>query len=135
MNPDTRTKWLIKCDHCSKMFKLGDVEIDHIVGEFQCKTPEDFASYISNRLGVGFNDLQVLCKEDHLNKTYAERNGVSIEEATYQRIAIDMINKKMEKEFIKSKGFDPIKNPAKRRIQLVEILKQEKEKEIASTRD
>lgn len=129
MNDLTRTKWLIKCDHCGKLFKLGDIQIDHVVGEFQCKIPADFESYIINRLCVGFKDMQVLCKEDHLNKTYAERHGVSIEEATYQRIAISLEKKKMDKEYIKSKGFEPIRNPQKRRQQLVEILKEEKEKE------
>lgn len=126
MDPSTRTKWLIKCDHCGKMFKLSDVEIDHVVGEFQCKAPKDFASYITNRLGVGFKDLQVLCKEDHLNKTYAERNGVSIEEATYQRVAIDLIKKKMDTEWLKSKGVKPASNQAKRRIQIINILKEDR---------
>jgi hypothetical protein len=46
MNPETRTKWLVQCECCKEMFKLGDVEINHKVGEHSLKTLEDVLSAI-----------------------------------------------------------------------------------------
>lgn len=135
MDESTRTKWLIRCNICDNLFKLTDVDIDHKVGEFACTVPEDFHSYIMSRLDVGFDDLQVLCRDIpnkghigcHSIKTYAERNGMTFEEASKMKIIIDLEKKKMLQDFIKSKGEKPASNAEKRREQALRLLKQEKE--------
>lgn len=127
MNPETRTKWLIECDHCHNMFKLGDVEVDHKVGEFACKSPEDFANYIEARLCVGFADLQILCKSCHETKTYAERWGVTFEEAAIEKEAIAIQKRKEDKDWLTDRGLIPAKNAELRRQQIVEVLSKEKQ--------
>lgn len=127
MNPDTRTKWLIECNQCKKMFKISDVQIDHRQGEFPCAKREDFYPYILSRLDVNFNDLQVLCIEDHQIKTLAERQGITFEEARLEKkvIAICKGPTKAVQAFLLERGITPASNAEKRRNQVREALKQE----------
>jgi hypothetical protein len=65
MNPDTLTKWLWLCVCCKDKFKLPDVQTDHKL-----------------------DDMQILCKNCHEIKTYAERSGISFDEATIEKAII-----------------------------------------------
>ena len=130
MDDSTRTKWLCRCEMCGELFKLTDVEIDHKQGNHSFTKFEDFENYFNNILMVGFDDLQILCKDNcHAQKTYMERYGVSWEEAGYQKIAVSLIKKKMCKDWLKAKGVTPQSSAEKRRIQIVELLKKEKKDE------
>src|SRR5690606_26201384 len=123
MDYSTRTKWLCRCEMCGELFKLTDVEIDHKQGNHSFTKVEDFENYFNNILMVGFDDLQILCKDNcHAQKTYMERYGVSWEEAGYQKIAVSLIKKKMDKDWLKAKGVTPQSSAEKRRIQIVELL-------------
>lgn len=127
MDDSTRTKWLCRCEMCGELFKLTDVEIDHKQGNHSFTKVEDFENYFNNILMVGFDDLQILCKDNcHAQKTYMERYGVSWEEAGYQKIAVSLIKKKMDKDWLKAKGVTPQSSAEKRRVQIVELLKKEK---------
>lgn len=130
MNPETRTKWLIRCEICQELHKITNVQVDHKVGEFQCTTREDFTAYALNRLDVGFDDLQCLCIPCHEIKTLAERQGLSWEEATATKkaIAIEKAGTKKVVDFLKEVGYtSPGKNKDIRREQLVEyFLKEQK---------
>ena len=88
MDDKTRTKWLVKCEMCGKLFKLTDVEIDHKHGNHTFTKVEDFENYLNNILMVGFDDLQILCREDHLVKTLSESLGISIEDARTEKKVI-----------------------------------------------
>ena len=129
MDDSTRTKWLWRCEICDNLFKLVDVEVDHKSGNHTFTKLEDFPSYFENILMVGFNDLQILCREDHAIKTLSEANGISFEEAGILKIAIDLQKKKLDKEYIKSKGVTPSGNQAGRREQLIQLIKEEKQDE------
>lgn len=127
MNPNTRTKWLVQCNHCKKMFKLTDVQIDHRQGEFACTKREDFYPYILSRLDVNFDDLQVLCIEDHQIKTLAERQGITFEEARLEKqvIAVCKGSTSSVKAFLIERGITPAGNAEQRKKQVREALKQE----------
>ena len=127
MNPDTRTKWLVQCNHCKKMFKLSDVQIDHRQGEFACTKREDFYPYILSRLDVNFDDLQVLCIEDHQIKTLAERQGLTFEEAKLEKqvIAVCKGSTSAVKAFLIERGITPAGNAEQRKKQVREALQQE----------
>lgn len=88
MDDKTRTKWLVKCEMCGELFKLTDVEIDHKFGNHTFTKVEDFENYFNNILMVGFDDLSILCKEDHAVKTLAESQGISIESARLEKKVI-----------------------------------------------
>lgn len=88
MDDKTRTKWLVKCEMCGELFKLTDVEIDHRNGNHTFTKVEDFENYFNNILMVGFDDLSILCKEDHAVKTLSESLGISIEESRIEKKVI-----------------------------------------------
>lgn len=88
MDDKTRTKWLVRCEMCGELFKLTDVEIDHKFGNHTFTKVEDFENYFNNILMVGFDQLQILCRDDHACKTLAESQGISIEDARLEKKVI-----------------------------------------------
>ena len=131
MDDKTRTKWLVKCEMCGELFKLADVEIDHKFGNHTFTKVEDFENYFNNILMVGFDDLQILCRDDHLAKTLSESLGISIEMARIEKkvIAITKQSAKLVDKFLTDNGvIGYSKNPTSRRNAVREVLlKQEKD--------
>lgn len=129
MNPNTRTKWLIECENCGGMFKLNDVEVNHIKGENSLLSFEDILPFAQSILGVGWDDIEVLCKECHSTLTYSERYGVSLEDAKKEKAVITKINQtvaKQKKELLAA-GYKAaeISNEEKRRKCYRELLNKE----------
>lgn len=126
-NPDTRTKWLYQCEKCKGLFKQASIEVDHIKGENPCSSLEDIANYAKALLGVGPDDLQILCIPCHDLKTFHERYGGTEEEAklNMQVIAIEKTKTAGVVAWLKARGYTPGKNAKQRREQLVEALKKE----------
>lgn len=125
---NTRTKWLCQCEICGDFFKLSDVEIDHKHGNHSFTQVDQFRDYFDNILMVGFDDLQILCKDKcHAQKSYMEKNGCTWEEAGYQKLAIALVKDKKDVAWLKEKGYTADTSSAKRRLQIVEILKKESE--------
>jgi len=125
MDDSTRTKWLVRCEICGEAFKLNDIEIDHKSGNHSFTKVEDFKSYFDNILMVGFDDLQILCKEDHAIKTLQERMGITWEDAVIEKQVIALCKSKKDKAWLKGRGVVPASNEEKRRSQIREILKGE----------
>lgn len=107
MNPNTRTKWLIQCECCGEMFKLGDIEINHKQGENPLLSFEDVLPFTKSILGVGFDDIEVLCKGCHSILTYSERYGMSFEDAKQEKWVIAKINQTVaaQKKELLAAGF------------------------------
>jgi len=66
-----RQKYEYKCAGCKKFYAQKEVSVDHIepVGTLKCY--DDLPTFCQ-RLFVGTDKLQVLCKKCHDKKTYAE---------------------------------------------------------------
>lgn len=131
MDDKTRTKWLVKCEMCGELFKLTDVEIDHRNGNHSFTRVEDFENYFNNILMVGFDDLSILCKEDHACKTLAESQGISIEDARTEKKVIAICKKpaKVIDAYLTENGVTGYaKNKDARRDAIRNVLK-EKENE------
>ena len=125
MDDKTRTKWLVKCEMCGELFKLTDIEIDHRNGNHSFTKVEDFENYFNNILMVGFDQLQILCREDHLAKTLAESLGISIEDARTEKkvIAICKQSVKLIDKFLTENGVTGYsKNPTSRRNAVRRVL-------------
>lgn len=69
---DKRTKWEYKCNGCQDYFKSKEVSVDHIIPAGSLRCPEEISGFV-DRLFVGVDGLQVLCKECHHTKTQKER--------------------------------------------------------------
>lgn len=130
LDDSTRTKWKIQCECCQGWFKLNEVEVDHISGNHTFTKVSDFQNYFNNILMVGFDGLQILCKDGcHAQKSYAEKNGISFEDAGYMKLIIDLEKKKMLVDYIKATGETPARNAELRREQAFKLLQKEKEDE------
>jgi hypothetical protein len=140
MNPATRTKWLWKCEICGGLFKLDDINVDHINGNHSFTKLSDFENYVDKILNVPISGLQILCVEDHKVKTYLETHNLSWEEAVRIKKAIKLENEvggkgkgvaARQKKYLLSEGFKAkeIGNEEDRRDCFLKIVDRMKEKE------
>lgn len=67
-------KWEYQCAACQCWFLQKDVAVDHIHPAGTLKTYSDLPAFVQ-KLFVGLNKLQVLCKACHKDKTAKERSG------------------------------------------------------------
>jgi|TARA_A100001391_G_scaffold33224_1_gene17963 hypothetical protein len=119
MDDSTRTKWLIECECCGKDTKLSDIECDHKLGEHSLKTLEDVLPFAESILRVEYKDLQLVCTDCHSTITYAERYGMSFEDAKKEKGVIAKLKQSVtkQKQELKKAGFKDkdISNADKRR--------------------
>ena len=126
MDDSTRSKWLFKCEICGDLFKLADIEVDHKSGNHPFTKVEEFENYFENILMVGFDGLQILCKDDHDTKTLMESIGCTWGEALAHKQAIEIIKSKKDKEWLEERNIKPASNQKARRAQILEVLKNER---------
>lgn len=117
--------WGGVCYQCKQEFALKDMEVDHMTGEHSLRKLEDLQSFVEGIVCVSSKDLGLICKPCHKSKTYAERTGMSIQDAIIEKeaIAVCKLPVKALKEWITTRGETPKANAKDRRIQVVEILK------------
>lgn len=78
----------IQCEHCKKLFKLKDIEVNH---KNKCGGLSDLSKlpeFVTNLLLVQEEDLELLCHECHGIVTYMERYGVSRRDAVIEKKVI-----------------------------------------------
>lgn len=119
------TKWLYECNIEGTYHIGSDVEVDHIKGEHSLKSYDDMVGFTKSILDVGWGDLQILSKEAHACLTYAERYGLTYDEAKQEKEVIAIINSGVvkQKEWLKKNGVTPASTIDKRRDQIREVLK------------
>ena len=127
MDPTTRTKWLWKCEICEGMFKGGDIQVDHIVGEAEFTSLDHLGSYCEQILGVGRDGMQILCIPDHEIKTLQERMGITFEEARIEKKTIAWAKQKAADQvaWFKKKGLEGGTNAKSRKAAYRKYLTEE----------
>lgn len=118
----SRKKWIVQCNICENYFGKTDVQVDHVKGEHSLKTPEDIWPYVVSIMGVDLSELQILCKECHIIKTYAERYGHSFEIASCILEAKRLSDSKEDVGWLLAEGFTPASSIPKRKEQITQIL-------------
>ena len=101
------------------------LQVDHIVGNVSLNDEEDILEFIKHLIPPP-NSLQLVTKDAHKVKSYAEKQGISYEEAFAIKSAIEIIKAKKDVEFLKSKGIIPSSNAKLRREQLIKYFKENK---------
>ncbi len=101
-NPNGRVKtvWGGKCALTGEYFVLNELECDHKVGNSSLKSVEDIQSFVEGVLLVTADDLQLVSKEAHKIKSYAEKQGISFEEAKVEKEVIELIKQKKDKAYL-----------------------------------
>lgn len=101
------------------------LEVDHIVGNASLKDWDDVLEFIQH-LCSNHTNFQLVHKEAHKVKSYAEKEGLTYEEAVVQKNAIAIINNKKDKQFFIDRNLSIPSNAGLRRKEIVKILTKEK---------
>lgn len=123
MDDNTKTKWKIQCECCKSFFKINEVEVDHKHGNHSLLSIADFENFFNKILMVGFDDLQILCKNCHDIKSYSEKFNMTLEDAEIEKKIIEICNSKNDKTWLEERNIIPSKNISSRKAQIREILK------------
>ena len=99
----------------------SNLEVDHIHGNMPLSEYEHILPFIEHLLAFKEN-MQLVSKEAHKIKSYAERMGITYEEATAEKKAIKIIKEKKDWRYLLEEGIEPSKNQAGRRKQIVENI-------------
>jgi len=131
-NPKGKVKevWGGVCALTGKTHVIGDMEVDHISGNHSLKTLDDLVPFVKGIVMVTLEDLQLVSKEAHKIKSYAEKQGISFEEAKIEKEVIELIKQKKDKEYCIENNIPVQSTQSARRKAIVEFkLSQLKEKQ------
>ena len=131
VNTDARSKkahptvWGFKCEHCLKEFKGAACEVDHKVGGHSLRSVKDIQKFVEGIVFIRKEDLQLLCKPCHKAKSYAEAQGMSVEEAIIEKGVISICKQKAPEidKWLLDNGVKSGKNSKARREAVREVLK------------
>ena len=102
-NPNPRGKvkevWGGVCALTGNIFPIGDMEVDHKEGNHSLKTLDDLVPFVKGIVMITLDDLQLVSKEAHKIKSYAEKQGISFEEAKIEKEVIEIIKQKKDKVY------------------------------------
>ena len=100
-NPKGKVKevWGGVCALTGNTYPIGDMEVDHISGNHSLKTIDDLVPFVKGIVMVTLEDLQLVSKEAHKIKSYAEKQGISFEEAKIEKEVIEIIKQKKDKAY------------------------------------
>lgn len=77
-NPKGKVKevWGGVCALTGNIFPIGDMEVDHKEGNHSLKTLDDLVPFVKGIVMITLDDLQLVSKEAHKIKSYAEKQGI-----------------------------------------------------------
>lgn len=90
--------WACECVLCGKTFRESECEVDHKSGNHSLKSAEDLREFVENIIFVTKDQLQMVDKECHRIKSYADRMGISFEEAKKEKEVIAFGKKKVNEQ-------------------------------------
>ena len=135
-NPNPRGKvkevWGGVCALTGNTYPIGDMEVDHKEGNHSLKTLDDLVPFVKGIVMITLDDLQLVSKEAHKIKSYAEKQGISFEEAKIEKEVIELIKQKKDKEYCIEQNLVVESNQAlRRKVIVAHKLSLLKEKENA----
>lgn len=118
------TKQVAQCYLCNQWFAGSKLEVDHIVPSEGCYDFNTAEKFLWHCAASDPDNWALACQPCHKIKSYADREGVTFDEAKAIKQAISVENSKKVNEFLKQKGITPASNAKLRRKQLVEYFKE-----------
>lgn len=95
-NPKGKVKevWGGVCALTGETHVIGNLEVDHIKGNHSLRCVGDIQAFVEGISIITLNDLQFVSKEAHKIKSYAEKQGISFEEAKLKKKVINICKDK-----------------------------------------
>ena len=115
-----RAKGLIQCALTGEWVGQSMAEVDHVVGNVSMSNVDDILPFLMH-LALP-KELQCVSKEAHKVKSYAERMGISFEEALIEKRAIALVKSGGE-QWLRDRGVAVLKKKDLRKILVHEIKK------------
>ena len=123
----TRAKSGAECALTGEWTGKSKLEVDHQIGHKSLKSVDDILDFVLHLI-PSKEDLQLVSKEAHKIKSYAERMDISFEDAVAEKRAINKMKQKVDKQKkeLLSLGFteDEVGNATNRRACYVKYFKE-----------
>ena len=135
-NPNKNGKakeiWGGVCALTGEITPQTSLEVDHKKGNHSLRSIDDIQSFIESILLVTFDDLQLVSKDAHKIKSYAEKHNMTFNEARVHKEVIELCKDKQKVvDKLSSYGVEYIPTTAKaRREMLTQIMLKELENEV-----
>lgn len=98
------------------------LEVDHIEGNKSLRSEQDILEFVKHLIPHP-DSMQLVTKEAHKIKSYAEKQGMSYERACAEKQAIALQKSKQDSDWLVDNGVSPVgKNAKLRREQIVNKL-------------
>lgn len=124
-----RAKKLCKCYYCQELFPISSTEVDHSEMAGQCNSWETAYQFLYKLLDCK-TEWRITCKPCHKIKSYAERTGLSFEDARAAKAAIEFVkkDKKLVLAFLEANGYngDSVSSAPKRKKLVDKLFKEGK---------
>lgn len=122
----SRAKFVITCEFCRKDHAQTKIEVDHIIPAGSLKNWEDIGPFMQRMLNPS-GGYRLLCKPCHKTHTYAEKHGLSFNEASAHKQAIRIMKQpaKGQVAYMRKHGIwslETSKNPTTRREAIIKHL-------------
>ena len=111
-----RAKSGAECALTGEWYPKSKLEVDHIQGHASLRDWDDLEGFILHLL-CDESNMQLVGKEAHKVKSYAERKGITFEEALIEKKVIEKTKQsvKKQKEELHDAGFTETNNQQQRR--------------------
>lgn len=125
---ETRAKTGTYCALSNEWTGKSKLDVDHKVGNVSLRSVDDILDFIMHLIPPK-GELQLVSKEAHKIKSYAEKQGISFEEAVVQKRAIARIKQlsvDKQKEELVSFGYskEDVRNADSRRQSYVKYFRE-----------
>lgn len=124
-NGKKETVFGFTCEMCNTDHVIANGQVDHKVAAGSLRKTEDIQGFVERLLYVTEDDLRLICKGCNSTLAYADKQGISYEEAVREKKLIEICKTKKDLQFLKERGIQPGTNAAKRKQQVREVLKSE----------
>ena len=128
-NGKTKEIWGGVCALTGELTPQTSLEVDHKKGNHSLRSIDDIQSFVESILLVTFDDLQLVSKDAHKIKSYAEKHDMTFAEAKVHKEVIELCKDKQKVvDKLSSCGVEYIPTTAKaRREMLTQIMLKELE--------
>ena len=92
-NGKGRKTWHLECSICKEDTPQTKIQIDHIHPAGSLKTTEDIGKFVERLYFVTFDTIRPVCIPCHEVLTFAERKGITFDEAVVEKQVVDIMKK------------------------------------------
>lgn len=124
-NGKKETVFGFTCEMCNTDHVIANGQVDHKVAAGSLRKTEDIQGFVERLLYVTEDDLRLICKSCNSALAYADKHGMSYEEAVREKKLIEICKTKKDVQFLKDRDIQPGTNAVKRKQQVREVLQNE----------